>query len=289
MTNKSSRLAGWHAARASAAPSALRISEDRAIIPGLQAYDHYFYAAAVLVGTGLAALAVLAALGGRRTGGALRRFAGVAPPFINVVGVLFGLTLAFLANDTWSAYDRAMAAVNAEADGLRSLVVIARHAPEPQARAVTGAVSDYARAAVDEWPLLAHRQASARADAAADALLSTLSSQAVVQASPGPLAEAQIRLALSIRDARQMRLALSQTHVNPIKWMGMAFLGFITLISVAVVHVDAPRAAAASVVLFSLASAPTAVLVLIHGNPFQPPAAVSPAPILQAFGPAAPP
>lgn len=43
---------------------------------------------------------------------------GVVPPFINIIGVLFGLTLAFLANDTWSAHDRATNAVYKEADAL---------------------------------------------------------------------------------------------------------------------------------------------------------------------------
>lgn len=46
----------------------------------------------------------------------MRSLEGVAPPFINIVGVLFALTLAFLANDTWSAHDRAMGAVYREAD-----------------------------------------------------------------------------------------------------------------------------------------------------------------------------
>jgi hypothetical protein len=61
--------------------------------------------------------------------------------------------------------------------------------------------------------------------------------------------------------------------------MGMGFLGLLTLLSVAVVHVDRPRAAFVAIVLFALAAAPTAAIVLIQGNPFQPPTAVTPAPI----------
>jgi hypothetical protein len=59
----------------------------------------------------------------------------------------------------------------------------------------------------------------------------------------------------------------------------MAFLGFLTMVSVALVHAGHWRAMAASVMIFALASAPTAVIVLIHGNPFQPPAAVTAAPL----------
>ena len=72
---------------------------------------------------------------------------------------------------------------------------------------------------------------------------------------------------------------MSQTHVNPLKWLGMGFLGFLTLLSIAVVHVDKPRAALVAVSLFALAAAPTAAIVLIQGNPFEQPTVVSPAPI----------
>jgi hypothetical protein len=82
-----------------------------------------------------------------------------------------------------------------------------------------------------------------------------------------------------VRSARDLRIALSHTHVNPLKWLGMAFLGFLTMISIALVHVDQSRAELLAVVLFASAAAPTAAIILVHGNPFQEPAAVSAAPI----------
>lgn len=60
---------------------------------------------------------------------------------------------------------------------------------------------------------------------------------------------------------------------------GHGLLGLLTLLSIAVVHVDKPRAAMVAVSLFALAAAPTAAIVLIQGNPFEPPTVVSPAPI----------
>jgi hypothetical protein len=62
----------------------------------------------------------------------------------------------------------------------------------------------------------------------------------------------------------------------------MAFLGLLTLLSIALVHVERPRAAFVSILLFALAAAPTAAIVLIQGNPFQQPTDVSPAPIRAA-------
>jgi hypothetical protein len=62
----------------------------------------------------------------------------------------------------------------------------------------------------------------------------------------------------------------------------MAFLGLLTLLSVAVVHAENPRAAFVAIMLFALAAAPTAAIVLVQGNPFQEPSSVSPAPIAAA-------
>ena len=63
----------------------------------------------------------------------------------------------------------------------------------------------------------------------------------------------------------------------------MAFLGFLTLLSVAAVHLANMRAGMLAVWLFALAAAPSAAIVLIQGNPFQEPAAVSPAPLIEAL------
>ncbi len=245
----------------------------------VQAYDHYLFAAAALIGTFAGAILLLRLLAAHRWAERVQGMAGVVPPFINVLGVLFGLTLAFLANDTWNAHDRALSAVNREADALRSITIIAGHLPPADMQMVQAVSCGYARAAVAEWPLLARRSSSAEAGAAADRLLATMSDPALMAAAGPAAGDQTIALAMAVRDGRETRLSLSQTHVNPLKWAGMAVLGFLTMVSVAVVHIGTPRAMRVAVNLFALASAPTAVIVLVHGNPFQPPAAVSPEPL----------
>lgn len=190
-------------------------------------FDHYGYALIAVIGTAVAVAGVQWVLQGSRWAAWARSLHGVAPPFINIIGVLFGLTLAFLANDTWSAHDRAMNAVFREADALLMLLA---------SREVAASTSDNVQALM-------------------------------------------LREVSTLRDQHDQRIGLSQTHVNPLKWLGMAFLGFLTLLSVAVVHVDRPRTALVAIVLFALAAAPTAAIVLVQGNPFQQPTSVSPAPI----------
>ena len=244
-----------------------------------QTYDYYLFALAALLGTFLAAGGLVWFLGARRWSDRIAGMAGVVPPFINVLGVLFGLTLAFLANDTWNAHDRALAAVAREADALRAITILARHLPAEEAAEVDAATRTYATAALAEWPLLSRRSSSHEAAVAADRLLELLSEPRILTESGASVSNQEVALAIAVRDGRQMRLGLSQTHVNPLKWGGMAVLGFLTMFSVAVVHIGTPRAMRVAIAIFALASAPMAVIVLIHGNPFQPPAAVSPAPL----------
>jgi hypothetical protein len=247
----------------------------------LGTYDYYLFALAALLGTIAAAAALLWALRREPWRPYFAGLAGISPQFMNVLGVLFALTLAFLANDTWNAHDRALAAVDSEADALRSIVVIAGHLPESDAGQVRAAALAYGRAAIEEWPKLAKRQTSPEAADAADRLLAILADPRIVAEGGAATGQAGIGLALTVRDGRETRLALTQTHVNPLKWAGMAFLGFLTMLTVALVHIGWPRPMVKAVAIFALASAPTAVIVLIHGNPFQPPGSVSPAPLAE--------
>lgn len=245
-------------------------------------YDHYGYALLAVFGT-FAAVAAIHWLMQRSPWTAwVRSLNGVVPPFINIIGVLFGLTLAFLANDTWNAHDRAMNAVYKEADALRSLVVLASQLEEPQRSRLRGALTEYAQASVSEWSLLAQRQSSPEVSAKADGLLVMLGSAAIAKAAGDNVQALMLRKVTDIRDDRDQRIGLSQTHINPLKWLGMAFLGLLTLLSVAVVHAENPRAAFVAIMLFALAAAPTAAIVLVQGNPFQQPSSVSPAPIAAA-------
>lgn len=245
-------------------------------------YDQYAYAAVAVLGTLLVVVAIQWLIQYSRWAAWARSLQGVAPPFINIVGVLFGLTLAFLANDTWSAHDRALKSVYREADSLHSLVVLSDTLPDGLKNRLRTALARYAADSIDEWPLLAERTESRQVLADADALLTLLASPEIQKAAGDNVQAMLLRKASDVRDERDQRVALSQTHVNPLKWCGMAFLGMLTLLSVAVVHVDRPRAALVAVVLFALAAAPTAAIVLIQGNPFQHPTDVTPAPIKEA-------
>ncbi len=100
----------------------------------------------------------------------LRDLTGLAPPFMNVVGVLFGLTLAFLSNDTWTAHDRARSAVLREADAIRGLDILATALPRASRAPISAALAAYAAESAAEWPTLSRGETETAAGAAADRL-----------------------------------------------------------------------------------------------------------------------
>lgn len=249
------------------------------MMPNLGPHDQYLFAFVVLLGTTMAMLLLLWMTQRSPYRGWIRGFRGVAQNFMSVISVLFALNVAFLAHDTWTAHDRALDTVFVEAGSLRTVLDLAeRLAPEVRMQ-VRGAVADYARLAIsDDWPRLARRDSSEEAAGRLDTLIILLAGSDV--ASAGPTVQTfLLQQAMAVRNSRDVRVALSQTHVNPLKWLGMAFLGLLTMISIAMVHIDLPRAEALAVVLFAAAAAPTAAIILVHGNPFQEPAAVTAAPI----------
>ena len=249
----------------------------------VSAYDHYGYAIVAVLGTVFAVWLIDRIMRHGRCGRWVASLHGVVPPFINIVGVLFGLTLAFLANDTWSAHDRTRNAVYREADSLRSLMIIANQLEGPNREALRTALQEYRSSAIEEWAMLAGRTTLPAAQQRGDRLLTLASSKPFGAATGETLQALILRKVVELRTDRDARISLSQTHVNPLKWLGMAFLGFVTLLSVAVVHAENRRAALTATILFALAAAPAAAIVLVQSNPFQPPASVSAQPIETAL------
>lgn len=246
-------------------------------------YDHYGYALVAVIGTFIALVGLQWLIQCPKLNAWNASLQGVALPFINIVGVLFALTLAFLANDTWLAHDRAFKAVYKEADSLHAIATLSKKLPAPLRTKVQQAVIAYGEATIAEWPDLASRKINRDVSEHADELFSLLASAPVASGAGDNVQEVMLRKMTEISDERDQRIALSQTHVNPLKWLGMGFLGLLTLASVAIVHLDRPRAAFSAMLIFALAAAPTAAIVLVQGNPFQPPSHVTPEPIIKVI------
>ncbi len=251
---------------------------------GIGQYDQYYLSVLVVLGTMSAAAFLLWLCQRSRWVPFLRTFRGIAQNFLTVINVIFALNLAFLANDTWNARDRALDAVFQEGGNLRTILDLAEHLPDAERTEIDQAVQRYGDLVVDtEWPLLARRLSSPQTDDALDALVSRIARPDVATHAGTSVQALMLQQTVQVRNSRELRIALSRTHVNPLKWLGMAFLGFLTMISIAMVHVEQPRAELLAVLLFATAAAPTAAIILVHGNPFQHPMAISSQPIRDAI------
>ena len=249
-------------------------------------FDHYMFAALGLVGTAAGAVGLIWLANHSRYAEWIHSYRGVAPNFLSVIGVLFALNLVFLANDTWHAHDQALDAVFKEAGALRGIVALADQLPAPVRSKVNATVRTYARLAVTtEWPLLGQRESSAEAAAELDTLVGLLASADVGRTLDSSVHSVILQQAVQVRTMRDLRVSLCQTHVNPLKWLGMAFLGFLMMVSIVMVHVDQPKGELLAVLLFAASAGPTAAIVLIQGNPFQQPTAVTSAPIAAMAAP----
>ncbi|MEI6985031.1 MAG: hypothetical protein WCK65_02795 [Rhodospirillaceae bacterium] len=243
-------------------------------------YDHYLFAALAILGTFSAAWFLLWLSQHSPFAPFIHSFRGVAPNFLSVIGVVFALNLVFLANDTWHAHDRALDAVFQEAGSLRSILALIERLQEPSRGSIREVIKTYAGLTVnEEWPALAQRQSVPAAANQLDVLLDLLTSAEVARSLGATVQTLLLQQAIQVRGNRAIRIAVSQTHINPLKWLGMAFLGFVMMVSIVMVHVDQARAEVLAIMLFAAAAAPTVAIVLVQGNPFQQPTAVSSAPI----------
>jgi hypothetical protein len=194
---------------------------------------------------------------------------GIPGPFFASVAIMFGLFAAFLANDVQRRDAEAQAAVQREADGVRTILRITE-ALGPDAQPVKAAAIRYAQSVLDE-DLPAMRQ---RGGAIADDL-GALRNLGVAMLAPSFTASAPIAAQnamlgglVSVRAARLARLTLAGDTSAPINWLATIMLGVLTQIAIAVVQLDKVRPQALALFVFTTAFATTIALIGLGERPF---------------------
>lgn len=220
-----------------------------------------------------------------RTRHLFQSLTNVSPQLVAIIGLLFGLYMAFFANDIWSIRDRAQSMILEEAGGLRGLLDVAESLPAETGAPLAAAVRTYIGAALREWPLLAQGESSPQAREG----LRQLNRQALGEALMGRLsAGAQYALTRNLekaQSARYHRLALSQRRGDPLKWFAVACLGTLTLLSVGLVHLDNWRSQLAAMLMYASAISVGFTAAYLERSPFQA-FVVSARPIAELLDPA---
>lgn len=210
-------------------------------------------------------------------------FKAISPGMLPILGIIFGLFVAFTAAQVWNDNDRAGAAVIHEASALRATMLLAVGLPADQEARLRKLVRGYVEHATkDEWPLMAHRAASLHA--APTALTEAL--QFVISLTPQnagqQVAQREITTALQTAlDARRQRIVVSLAQVNPVKWWCLYLQAACALLVIAFVHCDNRLAASLATGLFATGVAVSVLLIAAHDRPFIGQLAVGPAPLLQ--------
>src|SRR5262245_61440781 len=166
----------------------------------------------------------------------IKTYKGVVAPFFSSTAVIFGLLIAFLANDIWDRNKQAERIVALESETLIALFSLSMASGGDNQRLRT-AIRAYVEAVVqDEWPRLAQQQRSSKTDAAVNALL-----QEVAQ--PGNAKDASVQrtmldMVLKVHAAHEDRIAIAFDRTVVTKWLAVLLLAFITQVSIAVVHLE---------------------------------------------------
>ena len=226
--------------------------------------------------TYLLAAAVYAAIATLAVGERAKSFKAISPGMLPVLGIIFGLFIAFTAAQVWSDSDRASAAVSREASALRSAVVFASSfggEPETRLRSLIRAYIE--ETAAVEWPLMARQTASLT-----EALQLVLS---LTTAAPGQqTAQREITSAIETAlDARRQRIIISRSEVNFVKWSCLYLQAVCALLAIALVHCDDRLASAVAMGLFATGVAASVLLIAAHDRPFTGQISVTPESLLQ--------
>ncbi|GJD95639.1 bestrophin-like domain [Methylobacterium iners] len=213
----------------------------------------------------------------------LRRLGlGIVAPYFNAISVMLALLTSFVANDAWERQRQASRIVQSERTNL-----LAAH---DLSLATASDMSDirkrllaYAEALIaDEWPRMTEGASSNAAGEALGALMQAVADPRHTTEAGAPAHAALLDAVMNLRAARGERLALSDAQGDQSKWLTLMVLAGLTLIALALIHVDKPVPQAVTLLLFSAAMVTTLGVIALHERPFDGPLALSAAPLESA-------
>jgi ABC-type multidrug transport system fused ATPase/permease subunit len=215
----------------------------------------------------------------------LHAFKAVSPGLLPSLALLFGLFVAFTANQVWNDIAQAATAVNREAEALGAVMMLSTGFPGDAGDRIRGLTRAYIEeVARNEWPLMARH--AEKIDPARPVLaeLLQLTLTLTPQNQGQEVAQRRITTALeNVSDARQQRIVISHSQVNPAKWLCLAVQAICTLIAIAMLHSDNWRASVIAMGLFATGIAASIFLIASHNRPFTGEISVGPAPLLEVL------
>jgi len=199
-----------------------------------------------------------------------KAFKAVSPGMLPPLGILFALLVGFIAVEVWSNFDKAKAAIAAEASALRAVVLLAGTFPQEQRTHIYTLINRHIEVVVNqEWPEMAHQRATL--SPFPTALIGALHDALAMKPGDDSQRFAQpemVRALHTALDARRQRIVISEAAVGAVKWVAILLQGFCTLVAIAMVHCDNRRACAMTLMLFATGIALSVLLIAAYSRPF---------------------
>ncbi|KAA0970780.1 DUF4239 domain-containing protein [Aureimonas fodinaquatilis] len=188
-----------------------------------------------------------------------------APPFIGVIATMWALALGFAASDLWVLANKADQALTTERSAIIRLADLASPGALNWAE-LRDEISNYV-GAVEK-----HEHARSDLDAGHEEVDQTL--QNILQIAIHPpmivssIAELKLVGALDdLHEARSQRLAVNKSAIDASKWYLMFSLSFLTMITIALVHLDKPVAGYSAIAIYSIACLAGFWILVVHLDP----------------------
>lgn len=189
------------------------------------------------------------------------------PAFMGVVATAWALSLGFAASDLWTLGNRADHAVAAERSSVMRLLGVAMP-PALDLPDLYGNVIRYVQ-------LVEDNETSGRFDGsfgtpAVDAAIQDIR-VAVIEIANSAIPEAVVAKIVNdfdeLQDARNDRLGISLSLIDPSKWYLLISFTFLTTVTVALLHIDRPAAGRIASLIFSITALAGLWILVIHIDP----------------------
>ncbi|MFY1676361.1 MULTISPECIES: DUF4239 domain-containing protein [unclassified Streptomyces] len=226
---------------------------------------------AVVVAAALAMLAVVRRVTPPPTGRpaeGLRPTNQVVAGLLGVVGMVYALLSGFTIFNQWEVYISLRNDVRLEVSALNALASGSHVLGADDQARVVGAVEDYARAVVAEWPALARGDESLAAENSYDELLDTVEGVRGETSQEDAFLDTAMALLAQVAERHSLYVQLAeQGHLEDPVWFALLVAGAMTLLFCCLFLSDRPRLHLVMVVGVAVVVATSLVLVVQLDNP----------------------
>lgn len=190
------------------------------------------------------------------------------PAFMGVVATAWALSLGFAASDLWTLGNRADQAIAEERSSVMRLLGVAVP-PALDLPDLHASVTRYVT--LVERNEGSHRFDGTFGDPLVDAAIQDIR-VAVIEIASSTTPEAVVAKIVNdfdeLQDARNDRLGISVSLIDPSKWYLLIAFTFLTTLTVALLHIDRPVAGRIASVIFSITALAGLWILVIHIDPF---------------------